>query len=417
MRIAILSIGTELTRGEIVDTNAAHLAARLTEEGHEILAADTVSDEPDHIVAALRRLADAHQAIVCTGGLGPTTDDLTTAAAARALGVGLARDEGSLAEIRARMARFGRELAESNAKQADFPVGAEVLPNPHGTAPGFAVLLGGARAFFLPGVPREMKPMFEGHVLPALRDPGGAVTFQVRLRTFGLPESTVNDRLAGVESAHGVVIAYRAHFPEIEVKLLGRGAPGATLEARVRAAAAEARRRLGDEVVFGEGDTSLAAALGAELREREQTIATAESCTGGRCAALLTAEPGASAYYAGGVVCYSNASKVALLGVPEALLAEHGAVSEPVARRMAQGARSRLDASVAVATTGIAGPGGATATKPVGLVYVAVATSSGVEARPLTFPGARDQVQQLTAFAALRLARDLVRASPRPELS
>lgn len=417
MRAALLSIGTELVRGEIVDTNSAHLAARLTEEGHEVLAADTVADDLDRIVTTLRRLGDAHDAIVCTGGLGPTTDDLTTVAAANAIGVGLQRDPASLAVIRARMERFGRVMADSNAKQADFPIGATLFPNPHGTAPGFEVRVGTARAFFLPGVPREMKPMFETHVLPALRAEGAEISSQIRLRTFGLPESTVNDRLAGVEAAHGIVLGYRAHFPEIEVKVLGRGAPGRALEQRVRAAADAVRRLLGEEVVFGEGETSLGAALGEELRARALTIATAESCTGGQCASLLTADAGSSAYFAGGVVCYSNTLKTTLLGVPEALLAEHGAVSEPVARAMAEGARRRLGVGVAVATTGIAGPSGATETKPVGLVHLAVATATGVDARQLGFPGSRDQVQRLAAFAALRLARDAVRALPRPDLS
>ncbi|MBN9166269.1 MAG: competence/damage-inducible protein A, partial [Myxococcales bacterium] len=219
----MLSIGTELTRGELVNTNASWLATGLTELGFEVIEHCTVDDDKGRIVAALDRLARAAKVIVCTGGLGPTTDDLTTVAVAAALGVGIERDEASLDHIRRRFEKLGRTMSESNAKQADFPAGAAILPNPIGTAPGFAVEIHGARAFFMPGVPREMKRMFDEHVVPRIREVAPNDSHQLRFRTFGLPESVVGEKLDGIEAAFpGVTIGYRAHFPEIEVKVLAR---------------------------------------------------------------------------------------------------------------------------------------------------------------------------------------------------
>src|SRR5688572_12807948 len=214
---AILCTGSELTRGELVNTNASWLAEALTAIGFEVGAVDAVPDDGARIVGALERLAKTHAIVVCTGGLGPTTDDLTSACVAELLGVPLVRDAESLALIEARFARSGRVMAPSNAKQADFPEGARILPNAAGTAPGFSVHLGGALAFFLPGVPGEMKAMFSASVAPAIEPLLGDRHFQVRLATYGLPESEVNDRLAGIEAAHEVTLGYRAHLPTIEV--------------------------------------------------------------------------------------------------------------------------------------------------------------------------------------------------------
>lgn len=404
LTVAVLCTGSELTRGELVNTNATWLAEALTALGFEVAAIDCVADDRARIREALERLGRAHTAVVCTGGLGPTTDDLTTECVAELLGVPLVRDAESLELIRARMARFGRTMAASNAKQADFPAGATILPNGRGTAPGFSVRLGQALAFFLPGVPSEMKAMFTDSVVPALDPLERPRQFQVRLGTYGMAESEVNDRLAGIEAAYDVLIGYRASIPTIEVKVLARAESVEAARVRAEAAAVEVRTRLGD-VVFTDSVQTYPAALLALLESRGVTLALAESCTGGLVSELLTDVPGSSRTFLGGAVVYSNALKTALLGVPEALIAAHGAVSREVAEAMAEGARVRLGADVGLALTGIAGPGGGTAEKPVGLVHWAVATRDGVTAREQVFPGDRTQVRRRAAYAGLALVR------------
>jgi len=407
MTSAVFSIGTELTRGEIANTNATWLCEELTLIGHEVAEAVVIADSKDDIRSSLLRLSSTHSVIVSTGGLGPTTDDITTECVANVLGVPLERDAASLEAIRARMARFGRTVTPSNAKQADFPRGATILPNPNGTAPGFAVNVGGCRAFFMPGVPGEMKPMFANYVAPDLRTLVRGGSYQVRLRTFGLPESAVNDRLAGIEGAHGVVIGYRAHFPEIEVKVLARASTQQEAK-RVAVAAAEAvKGRLGD-VVYGEGSVDFAESVGSLFRERGLTLAAAESCTGGLVAQLITDHAGASEFFRGSIVAYDDSVKTAVLGVPATLVSSRGAVSTEVARAMAEGARRALGVDVALAVTGLAGPGGATASKAVGDVHLAVATADGTTDRQLSFPGSRSQVRLLAAYAALSLVRRVV---------
>lgn len=405
MTCAVLSIGTELTRGELVNTNASWIANGLIELGFEVIEHCVVDDHEGRIVAALDRLARSAKIVVCTGGLGPTTDDLTTTAVAAALGVPLQRDEASLDHIRRRFEKLGRTMSESNAKQADFPVGATVLPNPAGTAPGFKVELHGAQAFFMPGVPREMKRMFDEQVVPRIRELAPNDTHQVHLRTFGLPESVVGEKLAGVEAAFpGITLGYRAHFPEIEVKVLARGADrGAAVDLAERAAD-EVRARLGD-VIYGTGDDTFAGVVGRALRTRGWTLAIAESCTGGLVGHLLTTEPGASDFLLLDAVTYANSAKQAVLGVDEDALRGHGAVSAEVATRMAEGARRVSGADVALAITGIAGPTGGTETKPVGLVYLAVSGAKGTVVKEQVFAGERHWIQTLAAYVGLSMVR------------
>jgi nicotinamide-nucleotide amidase len=425
MTCAVLSIGTELTRGELVNSNAAWLSAGLTYLGFEVIEHDVVDDDRARIVAALERLASFAEVIVCTGGLGPTTDDLTTAAVASALGVTLVRDEGSLDHIRRRFERLGRPMSESNAKQADFPAGANVLPNPIGTAPGFEVKVKGARAFFMPGVPTEMKRMFDEQVVPRIRDIAPNDTHQIRLRTFGLPESVVGEMLAGVEDAFpGITIGYRAHFPEIEVKVLahvpgpvsrrpGEVAPAdpqAIVRDLAERAAQEVRSRLGD-IVYGEGESTFPGVVGRALRSRGWTLAIAESCTGGLVGHMITKEPGASDFLLLDAVTYANSAKQAVLGVDEDVLRGHGAVSAECACRMAEGARRVSGSDVALAITGIAGPGGGSDTKPVGLVYLALATPSGTDVKERVFKGDRLWIQTLAAYVGLSMVRDAATAA------
>lgn len=406
MRAGILSIGTELTRGEIQNSNCTWLCQRLTEIGLEVTLCETVADTESAISESLRRLAAVSDVVVSTGGLGPTSDDITAESVARLLGVGIERHEPSVERIRQKLARVGRTLSESNRRQADIPAGAEALANESGTAPGFAVTIDGARASFLPGVPREMKTMFEQHVAPGMAAQIGRHTHQIRLRTFGAPESTVGDTLEGIEEAFDVVLAYRAKFPTIEVKPLATRATKDAAKQAAEAAAAEVRRRLGS-LVFSEGDAEFPVAVANRLRSRNWTLGLAESCTGGLVAKLIAEHP-ASDYFRGGLVTYDNELKTKLLGVEPALLEKHGAVSEPVAVQMAQGARKQLGCDVALSLSGIAGPSGGTADKPVGLVHYAVATPQGVYARHQVFAGDRQRVQMRAAFAGLDLIRELL---------
>lgn len=409
MIAAVLCIGTELTRGELLNSNATWLAESLTRIGLEVTAIDCVDDDRGRIEACLRRLAGNHHIIVCTGGLGPTTDDITTECAAKVAGVGLVRDAASLARIEELMSRFGRTVAPSNAKQADFPAGARILPNPRGTAPGFRSMLGAAAAYFMPGVPAEMKLMFDTEIAPDLEALVTEPRTQIVLRSFGLPESEVNDRLAGVEATYDVVIGYRASLPEIEVKVLARAATAADALAKARRAADEVKSRLGDHV-YAEGFGSLPEHVGKLLAETGKTLAIAESCTGGLAVELVTRTPGSSQFFLGGAVTYANSAKTELLGVPAELIAKHGAVSAEVAQAMAEGIRRRLSADFGLAFTGIAGPDGGTAEKPVGLVHWAVATASGVQAKQRVFIGGRLDIRRRAVFAGF----DLIRRSLKP---
>lgn len=410
MACAILSIGTELTRGELVNTNAAWLAAGLTDLGFEVTEQAVVDDDKARIVAVLERLGRSAEVVVCTGGLGPTTDDLTSDAVAAALGVDLVRDDASLDAIRRRFEKLGRTMSASNAKQADFPSGASVLPNPIGTAAGFGVRLGVASMFFMPGVPKEMKRMFDEQVVPRIRALAPNDSHQIRYRTFGAPESVVGEKLAGVEAAFpGVTIGYRAHFPEIEVKVLARGADKSTATALAEKAAAEVRSRLGD-IVYGDGEDTFAGVVGRTLRTRGFRLAIAESCTGGLVGHMITREPGASDYLLLDAVTYANSAKQQILGVDEDVLRGHGAVSPEVATRMAEGARRVSGADVALAITGIAGPGGGSDTKPVGLVFLAVASPTGTVVEERRFAGDRLWIQTLASYVGLQMVRDACRA-------
>jgi nicotinamide-nucleotide amidase len=339
--VAILSIGTELTRGELTNTNASWLAAELVARGYEPSLQLVVDDDDERMIDSLRLLSARAGAIVCTGGLGPTSDDRTSQAAATLLGVDMQRDAASLAHIRGRFEKIGRPMSPSNEKQADFPLGATILANPIGTAPGFSVLLpsegaaDGARAFFMPGVPKEMKQMFLEQVLPRIAHLSAHDGHQIRMRTFGQSESMVGELLAGLEGAHpGVTIGYRAHFPEIEVKVLAKHPSNA--KALAERVAGEVRARLGD-LVFGDETDTYAGVTVAALARAGLKVGLAESCSGGLATQLLSRVPGVSRVLLGGAVPYDNKLKVEMLGVQKSQIEVHGAVSEAVALAMAEG--------------------------------------------------------------------------------
>jgi nicotinamide-nucleotide amidase len=345
---------------------------------------------------------------VTTGGLGPTTDDVTTEAVAGSLGVRLARDDASLDAIRRRLEKFGRTMSATNAKQADFPEGADILPNPVGTAPGFGVRVGECVAYFLPGVPREMKKMFEEQVVPRIRALAPNNLYQSHLRTFGLPESIVGEKLAGVEEAFpGTTIGYRAHFPEIEVKVLARAPSHSAARDLCERATAEVRARLG-AYVFGDSEDTFAGVVGRALRARGWTLAIAESCTGGLVGHMLTREPGASDFLLLDAVTYANSAKSRILGVDEETIRWHGAVSSEVAAAMAEGARRVSGSDLALALTGVAGPSGGSEEKPVGTVYVALTRPDGTtDVRHRVFVGDRSQIQTLATYAGLQMVREV----------
>ncbi|MEM7446948.1 MAG: competence/damage-inducible protein A [Myxococcota bacterium] len=409
---AVLSIGTELTLGELIDTNAPWLSERLSLSGFCVQERATVDDDLPRIVASLSRLAAGASVVVVTGGLGPTVDDRTTEAASKAAGVDLVFDPASFDRIREMFQQRGIEMPEMNRNQALFPKGAEILPNAVGTAPGFRMVLGAAQVFFLPGVPREMKPMFEDSVLPAIAAQGSFNETRRRLRTFGMTESGVATKLESLTD-EGIRLGYRASYPVIEVKVYADGSSPKVANRRADDAVQRIRELLGD-VVFGRGEETLASVVGQHLRQRGLRLGVAESCTGGMIGMMLTENPGSSSYFAADLVSYENKAKTALLGVPEDMLSTYGAVSGPVAGAMAEGTLDRTATDLAVSVTGIAGPGGGSEDKPVGTVWFGLAQrTQPVEVFCRTLTGDRSRIRRMASHIALDLVRRATLLLPR----
>ncbi|MEN8162293.1 MAG: competence/damage-inducible protein A [Myxococcota bacterium] len=384
MKAEVLTIGDELLRGEIVDSNKSFLSDRLLRFDVETRFHASVCDDPADMTDAFQRAAARADVVLVSGGLGPTRDDITLEVLAKAFGRKLVRDEPSLAAIRAFFERFGREMSPSNEKQALMPEGATALPNPVGTAPGCMLETDSAVFFCLPGVPRELFRMMDEEVLPRLQQrlrPGARQVMRATLlRTFGMGESTLEDELKDLAREEGVSLGFRTAFPDNYLRPVVRAATEAEAEARLARVIEAIEKRLGP-LIYGRDDETMEQALGRLLAEQGRSLAVAESCTGGLLAERITNVPGASGYFRGGVVAYANEAKRDLLGVPEALLAAHGAVSAPVAKAMAEGVRARLGADLGVSTTGISGPDGGTPEKPVGLVFVGFADATGGEAQ------------------------------------
>ena len=407
MQAELLSVGDEVISGEIADTNAAWLAQRLGEMGVEVGRHAAVGDTEADIEAAVRFAASRVHLVVVTGGLGPTEDDLTRHGIAAAAGVPLDLDEASLQDIEQRFYRYGRPMPPQNRIQAMVPAGAAVLPNSEGTAPGFVVRVGETHVAALPGVPHEMRAMFDAHLAPfvaALPIERRAIRVE-RIRLFGMPESLVNQtlkhRLArGANPLVGMTVSDGI----ITVKFRATGHTDAEAADLIRPVRQEAEELLGEHV-FGSGEATLEGAV-AELLERHgKTLAVAESCTGGLVGHLMTNVSGISRFLLEDLVTYSNPSKVELLGVPEGMIAKFGAVSEEVAGAMADGVRRRAKADLGLSTTGIAGPTGGSAEKSVGLVYVALAAEAGTRVQRLQLLGTRDIIKDRAARSALNLLR------------
>lgn len=406
MRVELLTVGDELLLGDTVNGNAAWLGRRLADHGVDVTRSVVVGDELDVIVAAVESALGRADAVITTGGLGPTYDDLTRDALAKAAGVALVRDPVLERRLRERVARAGRELQPMALRMADVPEGARVLANSAGSAPGLRVELPGGLVYALPGVPFEMRTIMTEAVLPELAEGLPAVARRT-LRTARMWESVVATRLAEVEAMDRVRLAYLPDPAEVKIRITVTGP-----DARDRLGDVEARvRELLGSAVYGADDESLDRVVHRLLADRSATVATAESLTGGLIGAELTAMPGSSATYAGGLVTYATGAKRDLLGVPADLLAEHGAVHPDVAAAMAAGARDALGATYGLAVTGVAGPGEQDG-RPVGTIYLGVAgpgNSRTVAGPQLPVPGpgpeVRAVIRRMTVVHALELLR------------
>lgn len=412
MNIELITIGTELLLGLTVDTNGAEIARALAAQGVRVTRRTSVADRGEEIRSAVAEALGRTGAVLTTGGLGPTRDDITKNIVAALFDAPLVFDEEVWATLLERFTRLGRTPAPSNRSQAEVPRGATVLRNRWGTAPGLWLEGKPGLAIMLPGVPLEMRRLLEQEVVPRLAARGnGSVIRSLVVRTSGVPESSLAERMGEVESEIApLTLAYLPGVEGVDLRLSAWGLEPEEADRRLRAAADLVRARAGASA-YGEGESDLAALVLDQARSRGLRLAVAESCTGGLLGARLTEVPGSSAVFVGGVIAYDNALKVGLLGVAEALLAEHGAVSEPVARAMAQGAAERFGVDGALSVTGVAGPGGGTAEKPVGTVWLGCALEGRVETKRGMFAGTRHEIRARAAQAALFLLYQRLRAA------
>lgn len=417
MKAWILAVGSELLTPFRLDTNSLEVTRRLNAIGCDVRMKMVVGDNQDDLVSVFARSIGEVDLVVCTGGLGPTADDLTREAVARALDVPLDVDEAIVSSIRQRFERRGMTMPSINRRQGQVPRGAVVVENANGSAPGLVIERGGTMVLLLPGPTREMIPMLESVIAERLKPrAGGRGLFRRVLKVAGRPESDVD---AAAQPVYGpwvtapvpIVTTILAVMGQVELHLTADAPDQATADLALESAVGELSRALGHSVYSTDG-RPMEAVVGDLLRAQGLTIAVGESCSGGLLASRLTDIPGSSAYFDRGVVCYSNRAKTELLDVPEPLIAEHGAVSEPVASAMAEGARRRAAADVGIGITGIAGPGGGTPAKPVGTVAIAVATPRRASVRTFRFLGGRDMVKVQSAQAAMNMLRLLLASDP-----
>lgn len=417
MRVEMIATGEELLDGRVANTNARDIALILGRYGLTLSRVTTVGDDPKELAEVFQSVAGRADAALVTGGLGPTDDDRTAEVFATLGGVELTFREGWMEKLEAYFARLQRPMSDSNKKQAYLPEGSMLLDNPVGTAAGFSMVLGSCRFFAMPGVPREMKTMTEDCVMPILLDMGGeALTLPLlhTYRCFGMGESQAADRLNDLYPLPtGVDIGYRAKMPEVHISLkVFPALVEGDAEGLFADLTQKVRERLGAFVFSEDPKQSFVQAVAQLLLDNNMTLAMAESCTGGLVGSLLTEQAGSSAYFLASAVTYSNEAKRDILGVDEALLATHGAVSEPVARAMAEGARRVAKSSIAASITGVAGPGGGTPEKPVGTVHIAVATEGETEHCQLQLTGSRHRIRTLSAYGALQLIRRVITKNP-----
>jgi nicotinamide-nucleotide amidase len=402
----IIAIGSELLAPDRSDTNSLWLTEKLNSIGIEVKLKTIVGDDDARLEEAIKDATRRSKVVITTGGLGPTEDDITRKVTARALGRRLLLDETILAELRERFRSFGHVMPERNSRQAMVIDKAEVLPNPNGSAPGMFIEHEGVAIVLLPGPPREMRPMFENHVQPKLVGRAGSVKVVRRmLRVAGLGESAVDEKIAPIytqyENPQTTILFNQS---EVEIHLTARGRTEADAEALLDRLSEQLEERLGN-AVFSFAGEKMEEIIGLKLTVGGYTLSVAESCTGGLIAQRLTEVPGSSKYFIEGAVAYSNDAKTRTLGVDPALILENGAVSAPVARAMAEGIRKRARTDFGLSVTGIAGPGGGTEEKPVGLVYIALADDAHTKHRKLMIPGDRQLIRWRASQAALDLLR------------
>ncbi len=405
-----ISIGDELLLGQTVNTNASYIGEKLAEIGVQLKWVTTVGDDEKDIEDAFTLAWARTDFVLVTGGLGPTHDDITKTVVARFFDSKLVLDEDHLRKMKALFERYGIPMAKINETQALVPDKCVVIENARGTAPGMLFEEKNKAFIVMPGVPAEMKGMMEKTILPYLKEiSGGRVIKYKVLRTTGVPESTLFERITNLKEIEQFVkVAFLPKYTGVDIRLTVHE----TNEKRADEKLAEAEKLMREKIsdcVYAEEDTSLEEAVGRLLRKKKLKIAVAESCTGGIIAGKITDIAGSSDYFERGVVTYSNRAKIELLGVPEELLEKYGAVSEDVARAMAEGAKKNSGSDIGLSVTGIAGPDGGTKEKPVGTVYVAISYAGETIVKKLFFPGERNIVRERTANAALNLVRKMIR--------
>jgi nicotinamide-nucleotide amidase len=408
MDAIILSVGNELTFGQTVDTNTAWLSRQLAQIGGQVLMHVTVADEVAPLEREIRRVCELADVVLISGGLGPTEDDLTRNALAAVLGTELQLDERMLEQVRAYFVQRNVPMPEANAVQAMFPVGSTPIENTCGTAPGIRATFGHATIYIMPGVPREMRVMYERSVQPELQArSGGGVILARTLLTFGAGESHIGEQIRDLmQRGRNPTVGTTAQQAVIGIRIHAAGATPQEATALLDRTDTDIRGRLG-KLVFGQDGDTLWSVVTKLLIARGKTVATAESCTGGLIAKSLTDTAGSSACVIDGVVTYSNAAKTRLLNVPAELIAAHGAVSKPVAEAMAINCRRLSGTDYALSVTGIAGPDGGTAEKPVGLVYIGLADENGCDVRELRLGSflTREEIRERACKAAVNLLR------------
>ncbi|KFO67596.1 hypothetical protein ER57_09830 [Smithella sp. SCADC] len=409
MKIGILTIGNELMNGRISDTNASFIAREANQQGWSVEAIMSVGDDFAAIKNRLDYLLSMTDAVICSGGLGPTSDDITTEAIAKALNLPLYTDENVLNYIKAIFTQFNLRWADNNAKQALFPQGAEILPNARGTAPGFALSVNGKLIFVIPGVPAEAKLMVVNGVIPALRKhfpQDEKYIVKQTIRTFGLSEAAVDNQVKDIDfQSLGVSIGFYPVFPENHIVLIAQSKNLQEAQKNLQKAQDEVSAHVQD-YIFAYGEQTLEEVIAALLIEKKLTIAVAESCTGGLITSRLTDVSGSSDYLERGLVTYSNAAKISMLGVPAEIIEKHGAVSEETARRMAEGVRKLAGTDLGLSSTGIAGPTGGSKEKPVGTVYIALADSQKTICRHYAYRWDRKRNKDIFSETALFLLKN-----------
>ena len=408
--IELLLTGDELMSGDTVDSNSARIAQALAEHNLTITRKTTVGDDRAQLTDALRESCRRSRIVIMNGGLGPTQDDLTASVAAEVAGVALAESTEARRHVEAWCARRGIRANSANLKQALLPTGGDIIDNPRGSAVGFAITVDGALLLTTPGVPGELQSMLPEVIGRVTAEVGGGERYTLRLQTFGIGESSLEALLKEhiPDWPEAVQLGYRAGMPQLELKLHVNNREA--LEARERIA--ERFRDLFGDHILGPGDIRLASALQTALRDRGMTMTTAESCTGGLIASMMTREPGSSAVFGYGFVTYANTAKRDLVGVSSDVLRTHGAVSEPVVQAMLAGALSRSGADIGVAVSGVAGPDGGSEEKPVGTVWIAWGSMEDTATVRLQIPAERSVFQQLVAALGLDLLRRRVLEHP-----